>query len=347
MPAYAQALEREAELRAQEFPARIPTVFFGGGTPSCLPEELLTRLFSKVFASFQVLRDAEITVEMNPDDACAAKLRAFKEMGANRLSIGCQAFDDETLRFLERRHSAEQAACSVGLAREAGFENINLDIMCAIPGQTTRGWHRTLEKAVELQPQHLSVYTLTFEPGTRLWQRMKRGEISPVGDEAELAAIETAQHFLETHGYERYEISNYALPGKRCAHNLGCWRGMEYLGLGAGAHSFINRVRWRNARGPADYIRSLEQDILPVEAAERLDNASGLEEALLVGLRLREGVETSQMLARFGRDPAKVYRKTIEELSDSGYIECQNGRLRLSAEGWKVANAVLARLVAT
>ena len=347
MPAYVQAVETELELRARHTQAEVGTIYFGGGTPSHAPDELLRRIFSGILSRFQAGAGAEITVEMNPDDACSAKLRAMREMGANRLSIGCQAFDDETLRFLERRHTAEQAARCVELAREAGFENIGLDLMYAIPGQTMQSWQETLEAAFELGPQHLSVYALTFEPGTPFWHRMKRGEISPAEDESELAMMEAAQRFLESHGYERYEISNYALPGRRCAHTLGCWRGEEYLGLGAGAHSFVGGVRWRNARGPADYIRMLEQGALPVEAAERLDQASGLEEALLMGLRVREGVDTEKMLARFGRDPAKVYRKAIEELSDLGYIECRDGGLRLTAEGWRVANAVLARLVAT
>jgi oxygen-independent coproporphyrinogen-3 oxidase len=347
IPAYVEALERELELRADQAHGAVSTLYFGGGTPSYVPYELLARVFSRTFSCFQVSPRAEITVEMNPDDACEEKLRAMRGMGANRLSIGCQSFDDGILRFLERRHTAEQAARSAALARKAGFENINLDLICAVPGQAMEAWQRTLETAAHLEPEHVSVYALTIEIGTPFWQRVKRGEIAPVEDDTGLAMIEMGQHLLETQGYERYEISNYAIPGKECRHNLGYWRGEEYVGVGAGAHSFVKGVRWRNVRRPADYVQMLKDDILPVEAAERLDAAGGLEEALMMGLRLREGVVTGEMFARFGRDPAKVYRKGIEELCESGHIECQNGRLRLNPRGWNVANAVLARLVAT
>jgi len=343
IPAYLEALGREMALRAAEADP-VDTVYVGGGTPTLLGGERLARLLGAVGEAFQVAPEAEATVEANPGTVDADLLRALRAAGCNRLSVGVQSFDDDVLRFLGRIHTAEEAGQAVALAREAGFENLSLDLIHSVPGQHLESWRRTLEQARDLGVEHVSAYALTVEPGTPLAERMAAGEAEPVADEASLEMMRLAHEVLGRSGLARYEISNFAQPGRECRHNLACWRGGEYLGLGAGAHSFAGGIRWANVAAPGAYVEMLAAGHLPVAWAERLSRERRAEEALLLALRTTEGAPVSRLEAPIGRDCGQARRNT-RELVEAGLLEVAAGRLRLTEAGVAVANDVFLRLM--
>jgi len=332
---YVGALMREAELAAPGWPGeRFASVFLGGGTPTTLPLEEMVRLVDHLRMTFDVTGEAEITSEANPDTVDVGYLAGLRDAGITRLSLGLQSFDPGVLRALERLHSAEAAVDAFGAARTAGFENVNLDLIYGAAGETPASWRRTLERTVALRPDHVSAYALTIEPATPLGRKVAAGIVpAPDGDvQADMyaAACET----LAEAGYEHYEVSNWALPGRRCLHNLGYWEGRPYLGLGAGAHSFAADRRWWNVRPPQQYIETVAAGRLPVGDEEHLDDDQRRLERLLLGLRLVDGIPESWLDAP---ERADAY---VEE----GLAERRGGRLVLTDRGMFLANDLVTDL---
>ncbi|MGI5819303.1 MAG: coproporphyrinogen-III oxidase family protein [Armatimonadota bacterium] len=290
-------------------------------------------------------RPAEITCEANPETVDPTKLRALREAGFNRMSIGAQSFSDGELAMLGRGHCASQTEAAVEAARAAGFANVSLDLIYALPGQTVQSWCETLTRALALRPEHLSAYGLELAEGTVLFDRWARGEIEPVGESEHLAMRELTLELCERAGLRRYELSNYALPGRECAHNMTYWRNEPYLGLGAGAWSYLDGVRSENLREPAEYIEALEGGASPTAYRERLDLDDALMEALMMGLRMTAGLECAALERTFGPGRVEAMMVRARPLEEMGLVDLRGGRIRLTAAGEPLHSEVCVRLL--
>ena len=344
---YAEALKREWAQRAEgeEFKgARFQTVYFGGGTPTIVPTAVLLSAARAFGLSDKGGEERETSLEANPESADEGKLAALRQVGFNRLSLGVQSFSDETLRFLGRRHSAAEARAAIAAARRAGFENLSLDLIYGVPGEAPAGWQATLKEALAIGPQHISAYCLAVEEGTELARRLARGEFAPTPPDLQAEMLWLGREMLTGAGYEHYEISNYARPGFACRHNRNYWRRGEYLGLGAGAHSFRNGVRWWNLSSPLAYVAALEEGRLPVAGAERLSLREAGREFLFLGLRQSEGVRRAHLDTRFGTGAALLLGQAAG-LCEEGLLVAEEGRLRLAPRALAVSNQVFARLL--
>lgn len=331
--AYVEQLIRETEgasALAEAYEAS--TVFIGGGTPSILPARQIPRILGKIREIFPLRKDTEITIEANPGTMDAEKLHAWREAGVNRLSIGLQSADNRELRLLGRIHTWEEFLDNFRLAREAGFRNINVDLMSALPGQTCGGWINTLEKVLELHPEHISAYSLIIEEGTPFYSRYEEHpELLPAED-ADRRMYEDTRRILHEHGYERYEISNYARPGYECRHNLGYWSRTEYKGFGLGAASLLGRVRTANQSDLKEYLAGNYAG-----EREELSEQAVREEYFFLGLRKMEGVDPEPYRAH--------YRELLDRLQEQHLIEEKNGRICLTNRGIDVSNYVLAQFL--
>src|SRR5579871_2962901 len=318
-----------------------PTVFFGGGTPTFLRGEQLARILKTVQSCFAVTPDAEISSEANPGSSDAEMFTAMRAAGFNRLSIGVQSFDNRLLVALDRFHTAGEAERAVRAARAAGFDNLSLDLMFCLPEQTPQLWQETLEKALSLETEHLSLYALTLEPGTRFERLHTGGKLHLPDEDTELAMYETCITRLTAAGYEHYEVSNFARPGYRSRHNQVYWRNEEYLGFGPGAVSYLNGRRWKRERLPARYNRKVAEGAdLSVES-ECLDAAGALGETMMLGLRLNEGLPLQRIRDRFGLDPLAYFAPQIEKLTARGLLVLEADTLRLTHRGLLLANDAL------
>ena len=338
LPSYVEALKREIMEAGRKWPdRRVETVFFGGGTPSILTGRQMKELMNAVFSSFSISPDAEISMEANPGTLTPEKLTAYRETGINRLSIGVQAMDDRLLQNIGRIHTTDEAIQAVHMAKDAGFDNINIDLMYGLPGQSMDDFTDTLEKALSLPVTHLSMYSLIVEEGTPLYRRVEEGEQVP-DDEETLLMQHTAAKVAEEHGLFRYEISNYAKPGFECRHNLTYWRRAEYLGLGSAAHSMMENTRFSNTASLSDYLAGVRE-------AERqlLDESDALEETVMLSLRTSEGMDLDEYKRLTGKDFA---RKTgvIRRLTGNDLAEVRENRLILTERGMDVLNAVIEAL---
>ena len=316
------------------------TIFVGGGTPTVLSPEQIARLFEHLRETFEILPDAEITVEANPCTLSPAMAAALAGGGVNRVSLGAQSFVDAELFFLGRTHEAVDISRSFRLLRDAGIGNINLDLIYAIPNQSLESWRYSLSRALELEPEHISAYCLTFEQATPLWHALKKGKIQKKSDEEELAFYEAARETLAQYGYEHYEISNFALPDKRSRHNMVYWSNDEYLGLGAGAVSYIGGERIANRRKPAEYIRAMKAWGTARCEIERIPRRMQAVETIIQRLRLREGVDCAAFTSRFGFHPKKVFDGSFDKLIRAGLLEQTSDTLRASLKGWRLANEI-------
>ncbi len=325
---------------------RARTLFFGGGTPTAYPPEAIAALIGDVRARFALPAGAEITTEANPDPALAARIPGLRAAGVNRLSIGVQSFDERELRVLGRRHGAADVANAVTTARAAGFDNLSLDLIFGVPGQTEESWTASLDAALALGPDHLSCYGLTIEEGTpyATWFARDPSAFADDSLEARLYALAIAR--LREAGFEHYEISNWAKPGHRSQHNAIYWANDEYLGLGVGAASYLGGVRSTHTRDLETYaVAALAGDPVPSES-ERLEGAARAGEAIMLALRTAEGVDLASFRERYGLDVAQHYRAQIDELAEGGFLAVADGRLRLTERGRFVANDVCGAFLA-
>ncbi|MCL1921468.1 MAG: radical SAM family heme chaperone HemW [Kiritimatiellaeota bacterium] len=319
--------------------ATVQTVYIGGGTPTVLGAEGLSRLADNLKAAFPLGEVEEWTVEMNPSGVTPEVLDALRRMGANRVSIGVQSFCDDTLRRTGRGHSAEDAVRAVRMAQRHGFGNVGIDLIAGLPGVTQDEWQGTLGRALSLSVAHLSVYALSVEDGTPLARQVADGQCVLPDDEAQLDALALAEEALTRAGLGRYEISNYALPGSECRHNLGIWRGNDFLGLGPSAASRIGRERWTNPR-------SLDKT-LPV-TREQLDETDDALERVMFMLRLHEGFDPFAAAKRFPvlAALADTWEARLERLAQQGAVERGGLRWRLTPRGREVCDMVIRELIA-
>lgn len=328
-------------------PRRARTIFFGGGTPSLLSVDQVTSLLAACRQRFSIDHDAEISLEANPGTLTQPQLLGLRRLGINRLSMGAQSFDPALLNTLGRIHSPHEITQAVQFARAAGFTSINLDFMFGLPGQTMRQWQDTLKQAVDLHPEHLSLYSLIIEEGTPFFSWVNEGRLVP-GDEDLCADMyEFADAYLQAAGYENYEISNWSLPGHQCRHNLTYWRNLPYLGLGAGASSFFAGRRFTNLREPLTYIRLLKAGQLPEDSAESqtLTPAQQMSETAFLSLRTAQGLNLSDFEQRFSIPFTQFVGNRLHRVADAGLLEHADGWLRLSTRGRLLGNEVFLRLL--
>lgn len=366
---YVVALRNEIRAVADSAPEKIEvqTTFFGGGTPSLLSGPQFERILKTIRQRFDVAHDAEISLEANPGTLTAKTLRELHAVGFNRISLGMQSAHPEELRQLERIHDYFDVVNAVEWARAAGFENLNLDLIFGLPEQTLERWQASLQLALSLHPEHLSLYALTLEHGTPFGRWAQRGLLPLPDPDVAADMYEWAQETLETKGYEHYEISNWAQPGRQCRHNLQYWRNLPYLGFGAGAHGFAGQVRYSNVLRIKTYIDRLRSSAsrfaFPLSPStvnhQGITPKVEMQETMITGLRLtREGVSGSAFQKRFGCELDSVFGKEIEELVELGLLErideerlplgkvpTQGFRLRLTKRGHLLGNQVFIRFV--
>jgi oxygen-independent coproporphyrinogen-3 oxidase len=353
---YARAVEREISRHAALYRAAgldethaaaniVDTIYLGGGTPSLLDPAELRRLLDAVREKF-TCGLYEVTLEADPETITAEKAEAWLVAGINRISLGAQSFCDGELAAAGRLHRREDIFRAVELLRAAGFQNISLDLIAGLPYQTPESWHNSLQESLRLQPEHISIYLLEIDEGSRLGREALRGghrygAAAIPDDDAMVASYESARERLAAAGFEHYEISNWARPGFRSRHNLKYWRREPYLGFGAGAHSFDGRRRWANAHDPAQYLAAIESGALPVEQLEEITPAQALEEEMFLGLRQLQGVDLAIIEQRY-RTPLA---SRIEPLLERGLLRRDGAQLRLAPECLTVSNEVFVALL--
>jgi oxygen-independent coproporphyrinogen III oxidase len=357
---YTRALTREIEHRYGQPPFAgdsLRTVFFGGGTPSLFAPESISAILEAANRRFPIERDAEITLEANPGTLSEPKLAGLRSAGVNRLSLGAQSFNNQTLKFLGRIHDADQTRQAVAMAQRVGFDRLNLDLIFAVPGQTVESVLADVEQAIALGPDHISAYNLTFEEGTTFFTDLKRGRIKALANDEQAAMYAAVRTELPRRGFAMYEISNYARPGREARHNLTYWRGQTYLGVGAGAHSFAlapsdSRAvpnsygrRWWNERNPGRYIELAGGEGCAESGGEEIDQMTGASEFVFLNLRLRAGFAEQEFAARLGRCFDDVFGARAARLVEGGLLMRNAERIFLSDRGLELADSVFAEFV--
>jgi oxygen-independent coproporphyrinogen III oxidase len=334
MEDYANALLLELKGFAPQLAPK--TIFFGGGTPSLLPAGLLRRVLETIHEKVDLRHLGEWTIECNPSTVSTEKAKLFRECGVNRISMGVQALDDELLKTIGRVHSLKAALESYAKLRAAAFENINLDLMFGLPGQTLDHWRNTLKRAIGLQPEHLSTYCLILEEDTEFWSLFQKGLIKP-NEEQELAMYQTAMDMLAAAGYRQYEISNFAKPGRECAHNIAYWEGKDYLGLGPSACSTVGDRRWQNVPDTDRYIEGIRSERPVVISEETITPELRASERVAFGMRMNAGVPAALLQGR--------WEKEIAELLFAELVQWRNGRLKPTPRGILFADEVATQFV--
>jgi oxygen-independent coproporphyrinogen-3 oxidase len=346
---YVTALEREigsGALPTGASPSRVAdSIFFGGGTPSLLEPEEIARLLGACRNNFELAGDTEITLETNPETATEERLAGFRGAGVNRISFGVQSFEDEELQRLGRVHSAARAREAVRAARQAGFTNLSFDLMLWLPGQSFSSWLRSVDEAIALEPDHLSLYLLELYPNAPLKEAMARARWQQAPDDEAADMYLAGMERLEAAGLAQYEISNVARPGYTCRHNVKYWQSGDWWGFGCGAHSTVDGWRWRNLASTSDYVHRIEEGRPVREGLVQLDAEQRFTEAMFTGLRLNEGVDGDEIAARFGTDPWVKYAKELTPYVDAGLAWRRGARLGLSRRGMLVANDILTTFV--
>lgn len=324
---------------------RTRTLFFGGGTPSLLTVEQITRLLERCHQAFAFDEDAEISLEANPGTLDREQLQGLRAAGVNRLSMGAQSFDAGLLHTLGRIHSPEEITQAVHFAREAGFTSLNLDFMFGLPDQSMRHWQETLDQALKLRPEHLSLYSLIIEEGTPFFTWTHEGRITP-GDEDLCADMyEYAEERLRAEGYENYEISNWSLPGHQCRHNLTYWWNLPYIGMGAGAHSFFAGKRFSDVLDPQVYIRQLKGGQMPIAESEEVSKLQEMTETCFLSLRTATGLHLPTFMERFGESFDTFVGERLRTVEEAGLLTRERDWLRLSEHGRLLGNEVFFRLL--
>jgi len=347
---YARSLATELRMRATEDPwrgATLETIFFGGGTPSLFRPATIAWILDTIAGACAIANHVEVTLEANPGTIDRARLQGFRDAGVNRLSLGVQSFQPDLLRTLGRIHDAEDARVAIDGARAAGFDNLSMDLMFAIPGQSRAAWEADLAELVRHRPEHVSAYGLTYEPSTPFHTWRGRGMLRPLGEDDELWMYQAGRELLAAAGYLQYEISNFAVPGREARHNRGYWTGIDYLGLGAGAHSYTRLPgwgrRWSNERVPDRYSDGIANGGA-VASMEALDFDTAAAEFMFLGLRELAGVDPEAFQIRFGRSIEDVHPE-VTDLRRDGFLVERADRLALSERGLLVADTIFTSLM--
>ena len=346
---WTQGLLADLDHQAELVPERaVGSVFFGGGTPSLMPPETVVVLLDRVRARWTMTTDVEVTLEANPNSAEAARFRGFAEAGVNRLSLGVQALDPTALRLLGRLHDRAEAIAAIDCAA-GNFARFSFDLIYARPGQSINAWRNELDEALTLAGEHLSLYQLTIEPGTAFATLERRGDLVPAKEGTAAALFEVTQDRLAAHGLPAYEISNHARPGAECRHNLAYWRYQDYLGIGPGAHGRLTRdggkIATRQHRTPERWLAAVERVGTGIEEMTDIDRDTAVEEMLMMGLRLTEGVARVRLERAAGQDAESLFGGRLAPLLEGGFLTLDQERLAATAAGRQRLNAVLAALL--
>ncbi len=336
---YLDALLRElAAVGPQAEDYEVTSVYIGGGTPSLLPGEWMEKLMAGVREGYCLAKDAEISMEANPGTLTKENLAGYRRAGINRLSLGCQSTDDAELKLLGRIHTWAQFQESFRMAREAGFTNLNVDLMSGLPGQHLASWEKSLETIARMEPEHISAYSLIIEEGTPFAEKT----LELPDEEEERQMYERTGEILQSYGYQQYEISNYAKSGKECQHNLGYWTRREYLGFGVGSASLFQNQRFTNLRDRSAYaafdgkVESIRRDLETLTVREQM------EETMILGLRLIRGVSRSEFQKNFGVSVGEIYGPMLEKYSRMGLLQIKGDRIALTRAGISVSNPIMA-----
>jgi len=341
---FVNALCTEIRLAAGDYAFRRPvdTIYFGGGTPSLLEPAEIGKILKTVFENYTITADCEITLETNPGTVDYHKLSSFKKAGINRLSIGIQSFSDKELKFLGRIHDAKQAKETLKIAERADFNNISIDLIYALPGQSLASWKKSLKTALEFPPQHLSAYNLIFEPGTPFFKQLQHGTRQPPPEEQEIDFFNFTKDFLNEAGYDHYEISNYAAGPKYISrHNYKYWNHVEYRGFGPSAHSFIEKRRFSNIRSVKHYIEKIRSDANAVDFEESLSRQQIMFEHVYLHLRTQQGIHLPRFRARFHRDFKRLYAPLINQLLDNRLAVFSNFYFKFTRKGMLLSDEIL------
>ncbi len=349
--AYVKALEKELDFYGQKYSDRyLSTIFIGGGTPSWLDAQEMAELMECVYRNFEVAADAEITIECNPGTVSDEKFAVYKSSGINRISIGLQSADNEELKTLGRIHTYEQFLRTYDKARHYGFSNINVDLMSALPGQTPEGFLSSLKKVIRLKPEHISAYSLIIEEGTPFFATYQKDvELREAGkqtmllpsEEEEYRTTKMTRELLQAEGYHWYEISNFAKQGRACRHNIGYWKRADYLGVGLGAASLLDNVRYANTDDIYEYMRHPEN----AAKGERLSRNAQMEEFMFLGLRLIDGFHREEFEKNFGVAIEGVYGTELKQLQQEELLVQKEGIIRLTEKGIDVSNYALSQFL--
>ena len=339
---YFKALDTELALYRPEISkSNITSVFFGGGTPSYPEAEYIKSTLEKC----NINQDTEITIEANPGTLDFDKLQTYRDAGINRISFGVQSFDNDMLLIMGRIHDRAIAIRNIKDVQKVGFKNISIDLIHGYPLQSENGFASSLETAMELEINHISCYSLKIGPETPLQHMLDRGMLPEPDDAADRRMYKHAKRYLAQNGFRHYEIANFSKPGYECAHNIGYWTLDEYLGLGAGAHSYFQGRRYSNTSNLGEYIRSLNEYKIPEDFSETIDETESIKEFIILGLRLIDGIDISDFYTRYSKDIFSIYSAEINECVEAGLMESKNKRLKLTSKGLDLANKVFRKFI--
>ena len=343
--AYVHALCRELEMRKDYLEGEdIETIYLGGGTPSQLLREELEEIFNHIYKVYPVKEDAEITLEANPDDLTPEYVAMLRQLPINRISMGIQTFQEETLKLLHRRHTAVQAIEAFRRCREAGFQNISIDLMYGLPGETLDTWRADLQQAIDLRPEHISAYHLIYEEGTALWKLREQHQVEEADEDLSVSLFSTLIEQLSEAGYQHYEISNFCLPGLHSRHNSSYWTGKKYLGCGPSAHSFNGVSRQWNVASLESYMKGVEEGELDVEV-EELDLYTRYNDFVLTSIRTAWGMPLSKLRSEFGEELYRYCMRMAKPHLEQGVLEIGEDVLRLTRKGIFVSDGIMSDLM--
>ena len=343
--AYVHALCRELEMRKDYLEGEdIETIYLGGGTPSQLLREELEEIFNHIYKVYPVKEDAEITLEANPDDLTPEYVAMLRQLPINRISMGIQTFQEETLKLLHRRHTAVQAIEAFRRCREAGFQNISIDLMYGLPGETLDNWIADLQQAIDLRPEHISAYHLIYEEGTALWKLREQHQVEEADEDLSVSLFSTLIEQLSEAGYQHYEISNFCLPGLHSRHNSSYWTGKKYLGCGPSAHSFNGVSRQWNVASLESYMKGVEEGELDVEV-EELDLYTRYNDFVLTSIRTAWGMPLSKLRSDFGEELYRYCMRMAKPHLEQGVLEIGEDVLRLTRKGIFVSDGIMSDLM--
>ena len=344
-PAYVHALCQELDMRKDYLEGEdIETIYLGGGTPSQLSQEELEEIFSTLYNIYKVKEDAEITLEANPDDLTPEYVYMLRSLPINRISMGIQTFQEETLKLLHRRHTARQAIEAFQRCREAGFQNISIDLMYGLPGETLDTWKQDLQQAIALRPEHISAYHLIYEEGTALWKLKEQHQVEEADEDLSVTLFRTLIDELTRAGYEHYEISNFCLPGLHSRHNSSYWTGKKYLGCGPSAHSFNGTSRQWNVASLDKYIHAIQQGKLDYEI-EELDIYTRYNDFVITAIRTHWGMSLSQLRSTYGEELYRYCLRMAKPHLAQGVLEMKEDTLKLTKEGIFISDGIMSDLL--
>jgi len=343
IPDYFDALKKEIDGTKEE--AKVTSIFIGGGTPSVVDHAYIGELLEKLSNKFEITDTAEITIESNPGTLTREKLRSYKEYGINRLSMGLQSTDDRLLKILGRCHRFEEFINNYNEAVSCGFNNINADLMFSLPDQSLEDWDKSLEAMTALGLQHLSCYSLIVEEGTPFYRLNEQGKLNIPSEEMDREMYKHAKDYLGSKGYVHYEISNFARDNHECRHNLIYWKAQEYIGFGAGAHSYWGDYRFSNVIGIEDYIKGIKAGSQRAAQKDFISQKDSMAEFMILGLRLIKGVDREEFSNRYNIDPDDIYDDVIKKFVSQGLLHSDSSKIALTDKGLDLANIVMAEFL--